>query len=631
MAWVPSASGDHDITVDPDDCRENSLPFVDTHKPCDCTVDDMGAVTSSAVLRTPVPVLPSNAMTAMNDVVNSMEEVNKTNKSHDEPFLPKNKLERKMLEDDIINDLDTRKAPPKPAHHLNKADFADEEAVESGKSSTQTEEGEEDDDVNDEMTTFINDDGPPDYSINDDINLHRRFQNRLGGDMSQTSEDEKPSTPVMNDEYLLKHSNPTLQRTDSDERNFMKTAHNDLKRSQSSTCKAGSQEFFRDVETAAVRPGNNNPRNKTPSPQLRAKRIGLTYPQCPLDPQTLVDHLRTEFQRLEPEVIVVGQENHKDGGLHLHAYMRCNHQISSRNMNIFDIKSNYHVHITSVTTSAVNDEDIPHVYHPNIRIIKDEAGWLRYITKDGNFKAYPAWYVPNDAVLEKAKEQKKSTKSDLICQAIKQGDNIDKVREDYPSFFLMHERQVEYYYNCVQQGKRSRYLKSKFYCITSFVGDGELNNQRIAGWLNDHVIKEHKFRTNNLWIWGGTQLGKTSLVELLIENGVNVYTVDYSTHFFTGISINTQLLVFDEFKGQRTITELNKLADGSRCQLDVKGSTFKIEKPIPVLVLSNFPIEQCFHNVEDAWLNTLRGRFTEINVTKKVEIAINKVPFDLDE
>ena len=55
---------------------------------------------------------------------------------------------------------------------------------------------------------------------------------------------------------------------------------------------------------------------------LRHKKIGLTYPQCPLSPMYVCDFLRTNFSNYEPKLIIVSQEDHKKtDGKHLHAYI----------------------------------------------------------------------------------------------------------------------------------------------------------------------------------------------------------------------------------------------------------------------------------------------------------------------
>jgi len=342
--------------------------------------------------------------------------------------------------------------------------------------------------------------------------------------------------------------------------------------------------------------------------QLRHKKIGLTYPQCKEPKEYCRSFLKTLLSHYEPDLIIVSREDHKQtDGEHLHAYVRLNKELRTTDTKFFDMPNEFGT--------------IPYHYHPNIRTITDELGWEIYITKGGDYCCEPEWFQVQPEQQKKDKAQKKSTTSAVVAEAIKKGTPIDQLRLQFPGFFLFHEKQIQHFADAITESQRSTNLRKCYNKIVSFEGDLHIPNQRIAGWLNDHLLHPHKFRSSNLWIYGATKLGKTSLVEQLIDLGVNCYYVDYATHFYNGVSSATQLLVFDEYKGQRSITEMNKLCDGSRCRLDMKGSTFQITKPIPVMVLSNYSINEVYTQVDQAWLDTLTGRFIEIQVTQHVVVT----------
>lgn len=61
---------------------------------------------------------------------------------------------------------------------------------------------------------------------------------------------------------------------------------------------------------------------------------------------------------------LIGQEHHKDGDLHLHAYVKYMNQINTRNSKFFDI-----------------DYD-GKVYHGNYQKAKCAIASIRYITKE---------------------------------------------------------------------------------------------------------------------------------------------------------------------------------------------------------------------------------------------------------
>jgi len=337
--------------------------------------------------------------------------------------------------------------------------------------------------------------------------------------------------------------------------------------------------------------------------RLKHKRIALTYPHCGINIQLICDELRSLCSDYMPDLIIVAEEQ-TPGNPHRHAYIRLGKPLATTDQRFFDVQS-----------------PSGQIYHPNIQAVKDETKWEKYICKCNNYTCYPGWYVPDWNAIDKAKEQKKSTKSDLVSQRILKGESPDDLMQDHPGFFLMHGQQIQRFANVVQQATETKALRLRFKHLACFVGDGHMENQRIAGWFNDHVIRKHEFRAKNLWVWGPTQIGKTTLAEQLRDNGVNTYVVDYSTHFYDGISNDTQLVVYDEFKAQRTITELNKLSDGSRCRLDIKGGSFQLQRPLPVLVLSNFSIDQVYPHVEKNWLDTLKSRFFEIECKQHITIT----------
>lgn len=96
--------------------------------------------------------------------------------------------------------------------------------------------------------------------------------------------------------------------------------------------------------------------------EFKAKYGLLTYAQCGgLDPWAVVSHLGC----LGAECII-GQEDHADGGLHLHAFFMFERQFRSRNVRVFDVGG----------------------CHPNVvrGYGTPEKGW-DYATKDGNVVA----------------------------------------------------------------------------------------------------------------------------------------------------------------------------------------------------------------------------------------------------
>lgn len=109
----------------------------------------------------------------------------------------------------------------------------------------------------------------------------------------------------------------------------------------------------------------------------------------------------------------------------------------------------------------------------------------------------------------------------------------------------------------------------------------------IYDWLvkNIDVPREHK--QSQLYIKGPPNHNKTRLV-IWLSKFLQVYTPAHED-FFDGYSDDLyDLVVFDEFSGQRNIQTMNLFLEGAPCILRIKGAQVQKKKNLPVIILSNF-------------------------------------------
>lgn len=59
---------------------------------------------------------------------------------------------------------------------------------------------------------------------------------------------------------------------------------------------------------------------------FQSKQLFITYPQCPLAKEDAAAQLHQALDDKVIKELVIAQEHHKDGGLHLHAYIRLDKQ-----------------------------------------------------------------------------------------------------------------------------------------------------------------------------------------------------------------------------------------------------------------------------------------------------------------
>lgn len=94
--------------------------------------------------------------------------------------------------------------------------------------------------------------------------------------------------------------------------------------------------------------------------RINARRVFLTYPRCNITKETLLALLQRKFPISN---YCISEENHADGGLHLHAAIEFKTRMDIRNQEAFNVLE----------------------HHPNIQTVKNWQATTTYIKKDGNY------------------------------------------------------------------------------------------------------------------------------------------------------------------------------------------------------------------------------------------------------
>lgn len=99
--------------------------------------------------------------------------------------------------------------------------------------------------------------------------------------------------------------------------------------------------------------------------QWNNKHFLITYARCDLPPIDALTALLATLDglRATPIGIRVAQEEHDDGGLHLHVFLRLERSLRTRNARIFDIGD----------------------HHPNIQSCRDPRASFTYVSKGNNY------------------------------------------------------------------------------------------------------------------------------------------------------------------------------------------------------------------------------------------------------
>lgn len=125
---------------------------------------------------------------------------------------------------------------------------------------------------------------------------------------------------------------------------------------------------------------------------------------------------------------------------------------------------------------------------------------------------------------------------------------------------------------------------------------GDISIQQLLEWVNSNVCQSRPFRSRQLYIWGPPAVGKTTFLRLL-EKSLRIYYMPTDENFYDMYDDDDyDLIVIDEFKGQKTIQDLNRWLDGQNMSIRQKGRQCMKLKNLPVIIVSNFPPHIVYRN-----------------------------------
>ncbi len=292
---------------------------------------------------------------------------------------------------------------------------------------------------------------------------------------------------------------------------------------------------------------------------MRGRCFFLTYPQCPLPPQDAYEQLYESLGTVKE--YIVAQENHKDGGLHLHAYIALTKQ---RNFTSFD---KFYLH-----------GDNGKVFKGKFEKVLNDYRVQKYCKKDGQYITNMVFNKMAQAI-EQAKAGDVDGAYALVCEA-------------RPDMALMGGSRVKANIQMMADDEKEEDPK-----FTVFINIPPL----MGGWDREKQV---------LWLFGPTGLGKTEYARSLFEHGLLVRHKDQLKQ----ITAKTDGIIFDDFNvshwPRESVIHLTDLKNKSG--IDVKHGVATIPKGMPRVFCSNTIIwPQDDHGA-------IKRRVYCINLTKKL-------------
>jgi len=319
---------------------------------------------------------------------------------------------------------------------------------------------------------------------------------------------------------------------------------------------------------------------------LQAKRFFLTYPQCDLDKTMVADWLLSQHGVHQ---CIVAEEKHEDGNPHLHVYLTFEKAKRISKADHFDCQG----------------------FHPSIESCKNMKKCVEYITKEDK---EPAQHnIDFKQILAG-----KSSKFAVIARQVMDGKNLMEINETDPGFVLQHKRKLEEYQVWVTMKKpRLDLLPWQKVPVPAYGPEYQL-----ATWLNENIHLPHPrcLKAPQLYLYSPPNCGKTTLVSWL-SRFCRIYYMPLLEDFYDFYDDDSyDLVIIDEFRGQKQIQFLNQWLDGQPATVRVKGGQRLKRRNLPCIILSNWSLSSVYsgaiekHGVDV--ISPLLARLEIVNVNK---------------
>lgn len=338
------------------------------------------------------------------------------------------------------------------------------------------------------------------------------------------------------------------------------------------------------------------------STNLRAKNLLLTYPKNNTKKETCLENIKKHYKN-KLKYAIVSEELHKAGDKHLHVFI---------SLNVNGLR-NYH-----------DDLDLFAGKHGNYKAAGSIPKSVAYVIKDGDYVTFP----PNldcKGLIEAGKK-KTSAKSVLVAMKIQEGSSDKEIALDPElcGYFLEKAPKINAYRSFLQSLKYEANLKPFF--IPQVNGFDNPIDSQIAGWLQKNIRQKRPQRQKQLWLHGSTRMGKSTLVSNLAKMLNTYFFPTWTFPYQEGYNDSFELVVFEEFSGGVPITFMNQFVEGQIMTLNVKNSSYRKLKNMPVIVLSNLSIDEVYHKVKETSykkFEAFKDRFREIYVAKPIDLYYN--------
>lgn len=211
----------------------------------------------------------------------------------------------------------------------------------------------------------------------------------------------------------------------------------------------------------------------------------------------------------------------------------------------------------------------------------------------------------------------KQSKASKIASDILSGASTRSILEMDPGYYLQHKRKIEEFYSLVSV-YRTKSSKKEWVPI-NYTGT-DYSTKEIVEWLNSNIKCTRSFRQKQLYVSGPKQCYKSTLV-LLLQKFLMIYDIPKGEDFYDLYEDGLyDLAIMDEFKAHKTLQWLNEWLQGGTMNIRQKGKQYVKTNNLPVLILSNYTLQECYSKKDSYALEPTESRLTQIHLSGPLDI-----------
>lgn len=351
-------------------------------------------------------------------------------------------------------------------------------------------------------------------------------------------------------------------------------------------------------------------------------------------PYTIM-HKQYVFDLLEDycEILVVSSEKHYNGDIHHHLFLQLNEKITRTQMRTV-IESVYGLPASPVPPNYDRTDTQPSDDSIYVATVRNKQKYLAYITKEDPNPIFKGWNVNEKlSFYFKCLDWAKNRRS---------YDVTDPFVLQHPQYYKLLR---EVFLKCKHKESRGKKLpkyRPVYYCVNR---DPSWQD-KVIEWWNDWVINGFKHKKAQLYLWGPSNVGKTTFINNLLKMCIdpkddddndedddddddnNDDDDDYiESHIFRPTPNEQKyafqewdrykynICIIDEFQdSQFDLSDLKKAIAGecfvTNCKYD---QSKKVKLQVPILFISNFdaPKDSSYYETRTLDQNELREIYKE--------------------